>query len=77
MNNYFDECEEALTYSDMERARNKHDIEIINGIPVLMQKCFSSIYFKGCLDTLRLGSETKKFQSLINYIGKRTRGFSH
>uniref|UniRef100_A0A8D8RWE2 Ion transport peptide n=1 Tax=Cacopsylla melanoneura TaxID=428564 RepID=A0A8D8RWE2_9HEMI len=40
------------------------------------QKCFRSIYFKGCLDSLALGSETRKYQSLINYIGKRKDGGS-
>lgn len=37
------------------------------------QKCFSGIYFKGCIDTLRLGSEARKYQALVKYIGKRKR----
>ncbi|XP_023727466.1 ion transport peptide isoform X2 [Cryptotermes secundus] len=34
-------------------------------------KCFSSDYFKGCLEALLLKEEEQKFNQMVEYVGKK------
>jgi len=34
-------------------------------------KCFSSEYFKGCLEALLLKEEEQKFNQMVEYVGKK------